>query len=43
MGFDTENGIIDLAGVGTSGTTSLLINYICGKDVSMCTTNHVRF
>ncbi len=37
MGFDTENGIIDLAGVGTSGTTSLLINYICGKDVSMCT------
>ncbi len=37
MGFDTENGIIDLAGVGTSGTTSLLINYTCGKDVLMCT------
>ena len=37
MGFDTENGIIDLAGSGATGNASLLINYHCGKDIYMCT------
>jgi len=39
MGSDGANGIIDVAGTnaGGSAATRLLINYYCGKDVSICT------
>lgn len=38
MGFDGANGLIDVEGATTDGTTpQLLINYYCGRDVKMCT------
>ncbi|MBI5538534.1 MAG: hypothetical protein HY951_00610 [Bacteroidia bacterium] len=43
MGYNGMNGIIDMAGITTiepSNGRGLLINYYCGKDVSVCTGNN---
>lgn len=37
MGFDGANGIIDMAGKNSLGSSRLLINYYCGKDIFMNT------
>jgi len=42
MGFNGTNGIIDMAGssIEPANAKGLLINYFCGKDVSVCTGTH---
>ncbi|MCW3103033.1 MAG: large protein [Bacteroidetes bacterium] len=37
MGFDGENGVIDVAGTSNGSSPILRLNYQCGKDVDICT------